>query len=167
MADNTKETTNKTPKKQDTMTKEQKREMRKTNMRIFTTYKKIAWDYLFYYTIDFLFLTQVKNIKSADVVLKNTFNSIFRSVMQIPGNIIVEFLGRKNSLIFANILNCLYMVIIMLSRNLKDLIFAEFIGAIAFSIKNIVEDAEIARGSFYQYFESKEDLLRIYFKCTF
>ena len=134
MADNTKETTNKTPKKQDTMTKEQKREMRKTNMRIFTTYKKIAWDYLFYYTIDFLFLTQVKNIKSADVVLKNTFNSIFRSVMQIPGNIIVEFLGRKNSLIFANILNCLYMVIIMLSRNLRDLIFAEFIGAIAFSI---------------------------------
>lgn len=32
------------------------------------------------------------------------------------------------------------------------------------SIKNIVEDAEIARGSFYQYFESKEDLLRVYFK---
>ena len=27
------------------------------------------------------------------------------------------------------------------------------------SIKNIVEDAEIARGSFYQYFESKEDVL--------
>ena len=29
------------------------------------------------------------------------------------------------------------------------------------SIKNIVEDAEIARGSFYQYFENKEDLLGI------
>lgn len=28
------------------------------------------------------------------------------------------------------------------------------------SIKNIVEEAEIARGSFYQYFESKEDLLK-------
>ena len=27
------------------------------------------------------------------------------------------------------------------------------------SIKNIVEEADIARGSFYQYFESKEDLL--------
>lgn len=35
------------------------------------------------------------------------------------------------------------------------------------SIKNIVEDADIARGSFYQYFESKEDLLRVYFKYTF
>ena len=28
------------------------------------------------------------------------------------------------------------------------------------SIKNIVEEAEIARGSFYQYFKSKEDLLK-------
>ena len=35
------------------------------------------------------------------------------------------------------------------------------------SIKNIVEDADIARGSFYQYFDSKEDLLRIYLKYTF
>ena len=34
------------------------------------------------------------------------------------------------------------------------------------SIK-IIEDADIARGSFYQYFESKEDLLRVYFKYTF
>ena len=32
------------------------------------------------------------------------------------------------------------------------------------SIKNILENAEIARGSFYQYFESKEDLLRFYIK---
>ena len=32
------------------------------------------------------------------------------------------------------------------------------------SIKNIVENAEIARGSIYQYFESKEDLLRFYIK---
>lgn len=32
------------------------------------------------------------------------------------------------------------------------------------SIKNIVENADIARGSFYQYFESKEDLMRIYFR---
>lgn len=30
------------------------------------------------------------------------------------------------------------------------------------SIKNIIEEANIARVSFYQYFESKEDLLRIF-----
>ena len=35
------------------------------------------------------------------------------------------------------------------------------------SIKNIVEDANIARGSFYQYFEDKEDLIRYIVKSEF
>ena len=120
-------------------TKEEKQEMRKVNMKNFPVYKVIAWDYLFFYTIDFLFLTQIKGISSSDVVLKSTFYAFFSIILQIPANIVVEFLGRKNSLILGNILNCFYMVIIMLSRNLFDLIFAELISAIAFSIKNIAE----------------------------
>lgn len=119
--------------------KEEKQKMRKTNMRIFPTYKKLAWDYLFFYTIDFLFLTQIKGISAADVVLKSTFYAFFIIILQIPANIIVEFLGRKNSMILGNILNCLYIVVIMLSRSLSDLIFAELISAIACSIKNIAE----------------------------
>ena len=35
------------------------------------------------------------------------------------------------------------------------------------SISNIIAEANIPRGSFYQYFESKEDLLRIYLKYIF
>lgn len=119
--------------------KEETQKMRKINMRIFPIYKKLAWDYLFFYTVDFLFLTQIKGISSADVVLKSTFFALFSIILQIPSNIVIEFLGRKNSIILGNVLNCLYMVIIMLSRNLFDLIFAELIGAIAFSIKNIAE----------------------------
>ena len=113
--------------------------MRKTNMRIFPTYKRLAWDYLFFYTIDFLFLTQIKGISAADVMLKSTFYAFFSMALQIPANIIVEFLGRKNSIILGNILNCLYMVMIMMSRNLIDLIIAEFFSAMSFTIKNIVE----------------------------
>ncbi len=120
-------------------TKEETQKMRKVNMRIFPTYKKLAWDYLFFYTIDFLFLTQIKGISAADVVLKSTFYAFFSIIMQIPANIIVEFLGRRNSIILGNVLNCFYMIIVMLSRNLLDLIFAELISAIAFSIKNIAE----------------------------
>lgn len=120
-------------------TKEETQRMRKVNMKIFPTYKKLAWDYLFFYTIDFLFLTQVKGISPADVVLKSTFYSIFSMILQIPANMVVEFLGRKNSLILGNILNCFYIVIIMLSSNLGDLIFAEFISAVAFTIKNVAE----------------------------
>lgn len=119
--------------------KEKKQKMRKVNMKIFPIYKILAWDYLFFYTIDFLFLTQIKGINSSDVVLKSTFYAFFSIILQIPANIIIEFLGRKNSLILGNILNCFYMVVIMLSRSLFDIIFAELIGAIAFSIKNIAE----------------------------
>lgn len=113
--------------------------MRKRNMKLFPTYKKIAGDYLFYYTIDFLFLTQIKNISAANVLLANSLKSLFGIFVQIPANIIVEFLGRKNSIIFGNILNCLYMVIFMMSGNLFDLALAKFISSLAWSIKNIAE----------------------------
>lgn len=121
------------------MNKEETQKMRKTNMRIFSTYKAIAWDYLFYYSIDFLFLTQVKNISAADVVLLNSIKSLFGIFIQIPANVIVEFLGRKNSIILGNILNCLYMVIFMASTSLFDLFIAKFMCSLAVSIKDIAE----------------------------
>ena len=119
--------------------KEEVRMMRKTNMRIFPIYKRLAWDYLFFYTIDFLFLTQIKGISASDVMLKSTFHAFFSIILQLPANIIVEFLGRKNSIILGNILGCLYMVIIMMSGSLFDLIIAEFFSSMAFSIKNVAE----------------------------
>lgn len=121
------------------MNKEETQKMRKTNMRIFPTYKKMAWDYLFYYSIDFLFLTQIKNISAADVVLLNSIKSLFGIFIQMPANVIVEFLGRKNSIILGNILNCLYMVMFMASGSLFDLFIAKFMSSLAVSIKDISE----------------------------
>ena len=46
-----------------------KTKLRKHNMKLFPIYKTLSWDYIFFYTIHFLFLTQVKNINPADVVL--------------------------------------------------------------------------------------------------
>ena len=77
------------------MSKDINLQMRKRNMKLFPTYKKIASDYLFYYTIDFLFLTQVKHISPADVVLSASIKSLFGIFLQIPANIVVEFLGKK------------------------------------------------------------------------
>ena len=114
-------------------------QMRKRNMKLFPTYKKLAWDYLFYYSIDFLFLTQIKNISAANVVLANSIKYLFRIFMQIPANIIVEFLGRRNSIILGNILNCFYILMFMMTGNLFDLILAKFISSLAVSIKDIAE----------------------------
>lgn len=97
--------------------KNQEIQMRKRNMKLFSIYNKLGNDYLFYYTIDFLFLTQIKNISAANVVLASSIKSIFCVLLQIPANIIIEFLGRRNSILLANIINCLYMVIFMITRN--------------------------------------------------
>lgn len=121
------------------MSKDINLQMRKRNMKLFPTYKKIASDYLFYYTIDFLFLTQVKHINPADVVLSASIKSLFGIFLQIPANIVVEFLGRKNSIILGNILNCIYMVMFMMCGNLFDLTLAKFISSFAKSIKEIAE----------------------------
>lgn len=50
---------------------------RKQNMKIYSIYRAISMDILFFYAIDFLFLTQVKNISPSDVVLKLSFYALF------------------------------------------------------------------------------------------
>ena len=121
------------------MEEAKKIQMRKRNMRLFPTYKKLSWDYLFFYTVNFLFLTQVKNINPADVVLIDSFYYLFAMFSQIPATFIIEFLGRKNAIIFANIMNCLYMVVIIFSQGLFNLVIAEILSATAFAIKESAE----------------------------
>lgn len=110
---------------------------RKQNMRIYSLYRAISMDLLFFYAIDFLFLTQVKNISASDVVLKSSFYALFMIILQIPASILIDKIGTRKCTIIANLFNTLYLIIIMLSRNLFDLIIAEFFSAICFSIKDI------------------------------
>lgn len=121
------------------MSKDIEVQMKKTNVKLFPIYKQLAWDYLFYYSIDFLFLTQIKNISAANVVLANSIKYLFGIFLQIPANIIIDFLGRRNSIILGNILNCFYIVMFMMTGNLFDLILAKFISSLAVSIKDIAE----------------------------
>lgn len=76
-------------------TTEEKQKMRKINMKLFPIHKMLSWDFLFYYTINFLFLTQIKNMNASDVVLTDSFYALFVIILQIPINIIVTFLGKK------------------------------------------------------------------------
>ena len=121
------------------MEEAEKRRMRKRNMKLFPIYKKVAWDYIFFYTINFLFLIQVKGINPADVVLIDSFYYLFATIAQMPATFMIEYLGRKNSIIFANILNCLYIIVIIFSQNLFHLIIAEILSSLAFAIKESAE----------------------------
>lgn len=113
----------------------EKIQMRKRNMKLFSSYKTLSWDFIFFYTINFLFLTQIKGINPADIVLIDSFYYLFGIMAQIPATFIIEFLGRRNSIILGNVLNCVYMVVIIFSMNIFNLIVAEIICSLAFAIK--------------------------------
>ena len=123
------------------MVEKEKVQMRKRNMKLFPIYKTLSWDYIFFYTTNFLFLTQCKHINPADVVLIDSFYALFGIIMQVPATFVIEYLGRKRSMIFANFLNCIYMLVVMFSTNLFNLITAELLSSLAFGIKESVDPA--------------------------
>lgn len=110
---------------------------RKQNMKIYSLYRMLSLDIIFYYAIEFLFLTQVKNISAADVVLKSSFYALFMIILQIPATIVVERLGTRRCTILGNIFNVIYLNLIIFSTNFEMLVFAGFISAICFSLKDI------------------------------
>ena len=123
------------------MIEKDKVQMRKRNMKLFPIYRMLGWDYIFFYTTNFLFLTQVKGIHPADVVLIDSFYALFGIIMQVPATFIIEYLGRKRSMILANFCNCIYMLVVMFSTNLFNLITAELLSSLAFGIKETVDPA--------------------------
>lgn len=113
---------------------------RKQNMKLYSIYRTISLDRIFYYAIEFLFLTQVKNLTASEIVLGASFYAIFMIFMQIPASIVVDKLGSRKCTIVSNIFGALFVILIMNCNGLIDLIFAQFIDAICFSIKDISDE---------------------------
>ncbi len=116
---------------------------RKQNMKLYSIYRAISLDLIFYYAIEVLFLTQVKHLSVADIVLGQSFYSIFMIALQIPASIFVDRIGTKRATILGNIFNAIFIILIMCCNGLGRLIFAQFISALCFSIKNISDIALI------------------------
>jgi len=81
-------------------------EICKRNMKLFPLYRALSFDFLFFYTINFLFLTQVKHISSAYVVLEDSFYALFIILFQIPASIVVDIVGRKKAMLIRKPFKC-------------------------------------------------------------
>lgn len=111
------------------------------NIKLFPKYRQISRDFLFFYTINVLFLTQIKKIDISSVVLIDTFYALFVVIMQVPATWIVEKIGRRNGMILGNFFNAIYLIVVINSVNLTSLICAELMASFAFSLKDIAEPA--------------------------
>lgn len=115
-------------------------EKKNINVKLFPFYKMISWDVLFFYAIIFLFLVQVKKISAHQVLLAEALYNISTMIWIIPSGKIVDKIGKKNSVIIANICVSLSIVIILLMKNFYHLILAYAVMAFGYSIKAIAEN---------------------------
>ncbi len=111
------------------------------NLKLYSKYRRISRDFLFFYTINVLFLTQIKHIDLSAVVLVDTFYSLFVVLTQIPATIIIEKIGRKKGMILGNVFHILYILLLINSVDLISLICAEILCASGFALKDIAEPA--------------------------
>lgn len=112
---------------------------KKMNARLYPIYKMISWDLLFYYSIIYLFLTQAKHFSASQVLLGEAFFTAFCLIVQIPVGLLVDRVGKKKSLVIANICMCIFTIILILVQNFTHLLIAFFIDAIGYVIKGVCE----------------------------
>lgn len=112
---------------------------RKNNMKLYPIYEMIGLDLLFYYSIKVLFLTQVKGISDANVVLLSSFYACFSIFLQIPCLIICDKIGKQKTILSGNIINSLSVLVLILFYRFPMMVISEFLSAIAFGLKNVSE----------------------------
>lgn len=109
---------------------------RKQNMKIYSLYRMLSTDHIFFYAIDFIFLTQIKNLSAADIVLSQSFFALSTTLLQIFVVIIIDKLGKRLSISLANLFLGIHVLLIMRCESVGMLFLAQFIDAIGFSIKD-------------------------------
>lgn len=123
------------------LTEEKISKAKSYNAKLFPIYKMFSWDLLFYYSINFLFLTKVKGLTASTILFGDSFYYIFKIIFQIPCVNIVEIMGKRKALMLGNVLISASILSLLLGNGLSALIVCNLFMAIGFSIKAICEPA--------------------------
>ena len=121
------------------MTKEEikKRKIRKRNMKLFTIYEAIGLDYIFYYGIEVLFLSQVKGVSDSNIVLLSSLYAIFMIIFQIPICGILNRNGKRKSILYGNILKLISILIIAIGSSFMEMALSQMIKALGFALTGV------------------------------
>lgn len=112
---------------------------RKQNMKIYSLYRMLSADHLFLYAVDFIFLTQIKNISAADIVFGQAFFALSAILFQIFAIFIIDKIGKRMAVSVANIFLAIHVLLIINCNKLSILLLAQFVDAIGFAIKDIAD----------------------------
>lgn len=112
---------------------------KKRNAMLYAFYKMFSWDLLFFYSIQYLFLTITKGISPGDILKINAFYPLFTMVMQLPAIICGDILGRKKSIVMGNVLVSVYVITLMIVPSKLGLFVGNIVWAFGYALKNTQE----------------------------
>lgn len=112
---------------------------KKKNIELYKSYRVFSFDLIFYYAIIYLFLTIEKGLTPAQILQFDAFYILFRAFMQIPSTIIIQKIGKRKSIIFANIIMAIHMLFIIFAPNFNILLVSQFLCALGYTIKATCE----------------------------
>ena len=112
---------------------------KKYNLKLFPYYKMFSWDLLFFYSISFLFLTQVKGLSASNVLFMDSCYTLFKFLGQIPSINITELIGKRRSLLLSNILVALSIAILLFAQNLTHAIISYAVMGIGYTLKALCD----------------------------
>lgn len=112
---------------------------KKNNIKLYPIYRVFAWDLLFYYAIIYLFLTIEKGISAAEVLQFDAFYIFFKFLMQIPCTLLIQKIGKRKSIIIANFVLAIHILIIMFALNFEMLLVSQILCAFSYIIKATCE----------------------------
>ena len=62
-----------------------RRQVRRSNAKLYPIYKMFSWDLLFFYSIEFLFYTITKKVTASEILIINGFYLLFMLSLYIIG----------------------------------------------------------------------------------
>ena len=109
------------------------------NIKQFPIYKLFAYDLLFYYAIQMLFLHNVKGISVANIVLLSSLYSAFQMIFQIPVTLVVDKMGYKKCIIVGNIFCTAGIITYIISNSFFTVMLGDLQMALGFALKSVSE----------------------------
>lgn len=112
---------------------------RRNNAILYPIYKMFSWDLLCYYSIEFLFLTITKGLTASQVLMLTSVYIISKIIFQIPAVAILDYIGKRKSMILGNIFVALYLVLLIYSPNVSWIIVVMLFCGLGYDLKTIAE----------------------------
>lgn len=109
------------------------------NLKLYPLYRTFSLDLFFYYSIIYLFLTIEKGITPAEVMLFDAFYIFFKFLTQIPSTLLIQKIGKRKSLIVANLILEIHILVIIFAIDFNMLLISQVLCAFGFIIKSTCE----------------------------